>query len=105
VQGVSENIMLGQLCPLGTGAFDLLLNEDELATAVDLLAQEEEGMAGYDYGYGDGSMTPGRTPGYMTPSRTPYMTPNRCEGVQMDPGLWMQSMQHDCCMLVDVGEL
>jgi hypothetical protein len=71
--------MLGQLCPLGTGAFDLLLNEDELAAAQDLLIDEGEGMmAGYEYGYGDGSMTPGRTPGYMTPSRTPFMTPNRC---------------------------
>jgi DNA-directed RNA polymerase II subunit RPB1 len=64
--------MLGQLCPLGTGAFDLLLNEDELAHAVDLLADEE------DYEYGDGFMTPGRmTPGHMTPSRTPHYTPNR----------------------------
>lgn len=73
-QGVSENIMLGQLCPLGTGAFDLLLNEEELAAAVDLLADED------DYEYGDGFMTPGRmTPGHMTPSRTPHYTPNRCD--------------------------
>lgn len=70
--GVSENIMLGQLCPLGTGAFDLLLNEEELASAVDLLADDD------DYEYGDGFMTPGRmTPGHMTPSRTPHYTPNR----------------------------
>ncbi|WIA28234.1 hypothetical protein OEZ86_010790 [Tetradesmus obliquus] len=77
--GVSENIMLGQLCPLGTGAFDLLLNEEELAAAVDLLGMEDgEGGMGYgEYGWGDGGMTPGRTPGHMTPSRTPYMTPNR----------------------------
>lgn len=73
VQGVSENIMLGQLCPLGTGAFDLLLNEDELANAVDLLADGDE------YEFADG-MTPGRsTPGHMTPSRTPHHTPGRCE--------------------------
>lgn len=39
-QGVSENIMLGQLCPLGTGAFDLLLNEDDLELATDLLAMD-----------------------------------------------------------------
>ena len=39
-QGVSENIILGQLCPLGTGAFDLLLNEDDLELAHDLLAME-----------------------------------------------------------------
>jgi hypothetical protein len=30
LQGVSENIMLGQMCPLGTGAFDLFLNDDML---------------------------------------------------------------------------
>jgi DNA-directed RNA polymerase II subunit RPB1 len=77
LQGVSENIMLGQLCPLGTGAFDLLLNEDELANAVDLLGEGDE------YEYADGGMTPGRsTPGHMTPSRTPHYTPGRCE-----PGL------------------
>jgi hypothetical protein len=69
--------MLGQLCPLGTGAFDLLLNEDELAAATDLMGIDQELEAGYEYGYGDGGMTPGRTPGHMTPSRTPYMTPNR----------------------------
>lgn len=69
--------MLGQLCPLGTGAFDLLLNEDDLAAAVDLLAEEEE------YEMYDGSMTPGRmTPGHMTPSRTPHYTPNRCVRAQ-----------------------
>jgi hypothetical protein len=33
--------MLGQLCPLGTGAFDLLLNEDDLEEATDLLALEK----------------------------------------------------------------
>lgn len=69
--------MLGQLCPLGTGAFDLLLNEEELAHATEYF--EDEAAEGYEgYGYGDGNMTPGRTPGYAaTPSRTPHMTPNR----------------------------
>ena len=28
--GVSENIMLGQMCPVGTGAFALLMDEDKL---------------------------------------------------------------------------
>lgn len=35
MKGVSENIILGQLCPLGTGSFDLLLNADMLMEAVD----------------------------------------------------------------------
>lgn len=34
--GVSENIMLGQMCPLGTGSFDLLLNEEALQDAFDV---------------------------------------------------------------------
>ena len=34
--GVSENIMLGQMCPLGTGSFDLLLNEDALQDAFEV---------------------------------------------------------------------
>lgn len=31
LSGVSENILLGQLAPIGTGSFDLLLDEDGLA--------------------------------------------------------------------------
>lgn len=38
--------MLGQLCPLGTGAFDLLLNDDQLAEAQDLLAMDRWGLLG-----------------------------------------------------------
>ena len=33
VRGVSENIMLGQLAPLGTGEFQLYLNEEMLKDA------------------------------------------------------------------------
>lgn len=70
--------MLGQLCPLGTGAFDLLLNEADLADAVDLLANAGAEDENVDYGYAmDNAMTPGRTPAHMTPSRMAYMTPSR----------------------------
>ncbi|KAG1671615.1 hypothetical protein FOA52_006846 [Chlamydomonas sp. UWO 241] len=67
--GVSENIMLGQLCPLGTGSFDLLLNEDQLADAFEV----QLGTAFDQIGFGDGAgLTPGRsparTPGPMSPS-------------------------------------
>ena len=34
LRGVSENVMLGQLCPLGTGTFDLVLNEAMLKDAI-----------------------------------------------------------------------
>ncbi len=58
VQGVSENIMLGQLCPVGTGAFSLLLDEKKLADAHDL------DLSAFDpEGYTMLGMTPGRTPG------------------------------------------
>lgn len=70
--------MLGQLCPLGTGAFDLLLNEEDLANAIDLLATAAADEENLDYGLTfDNSMTPGRTPAHMTPSRMAYMTPQR----------------------------
>ena len=36
--GVSENIMLGQLAPLGTGSFGLMLDETKLADAIEVHA-------------------------------------------------------------------
>ena len=37
MKGVSENIILGQLCPLGTGSFDIMLDEAKLADAIEVL--------------------------------------------------------------------
>lgn len=51
--------MLGQLCPVGTGAFSLLLDEKKLADAHDL---DLAAFEAYEYG-GALGMTPGRTPG------------------------------------------
>jgi hypothetical protein len=34
--GVSENIIMGQLCPLGTACFDLLLDVDKLKFAIEV---------------------------------------------------------------------
>lgn len=50
MQSVSDNIMLGQLAPLGTGAFDLLLDEGALADAIDVSLMEDV-------------LAPGMTPG------------------------------------------
>ena len=36
MNGVSENIMLGQLAPLGTGSFGLMLDEEKLADAIEV---------------------------------------------------------------------
>eukprot|EP01117_Protostelium_nocturnum_P012755 TRINITY_DN4718_c0_g2_i1.p1 TRINITY_DN4718_c0_g2~~TRINITY_DN4718_c0_g2_i1.p1 ORF type:complete len:1744 (-),score=622.93 TRINITY_DN4718_c0_g2_i1:65-5296(-) len=90
LRGVAENIMLGQLAPLGTGCFDLFLNEKMLENAIEIqYPTESDGM----HFYGEGSpmsshgspshpMTPrtpgwgddgGRTPSYAySPSSSPY---------------------------------
>jgi DNA-directed RNA polymerase II subunit RPB1 len=81
LRGVSENILLGQLPPLGTGAFDLYLNEKMLAQAVEVSYTGEGMETGVTSGYGMDTprhpMTPGwdaRTPYSYTysPSATPY---------------------------------
>ncbi|KAI8099670.1 DNA-directed RNA polymerase II subunit RPB1 [Halteromyces radiatus] len=70
-RGVAENIMLGQMAPLGTGEFDVILDEDMLKSVPQdhrhhLLAN---GIPGDVAGFA----TPG--PGFMTPSMaTPYDT-------------------------------
>lgn len=70
MKGVSENIMLGQMCPLGTGSFDLLLDATMLEDALDA------GLFGGGADVGIAPYTPGLTPG-MTPAMTPFggMTP------------------------------
>ncbi len=64
LMSVSENIMLGQLCPMGTGSFGLLLDDSRLADAIEV--QMGTAFDAPDYGFG--GMTPGRSPG-ATPSR------------------------------------
>lgn len=39
MSGVSENIIMGQLCPMGTGSFSLLLNEEKLEDAIEVRSQ------------------------------------------------------------------
>lgn len=80
--GVSENIMLGAMCPVGTGAFDLILDEDKAADAEELVEWEtyEQVFAG-----AVPLMTPGRSPG-GTPGR--LMSPSQMAspyGVGMSP--------------------
>merc|ERR1711871_1099797 len=41
LKGVSENIMLGQLAPIGTGNFELYLDEDKLKDAIELEDPDE----------------------------------------------------------------
>jgi hypothetical protein len=45
LRGVTENILLGQLAPMGTGEFDLLLDEERLKEAYEIQAPQ------FDMGY------------------------------------------------------
>ncbi|KAG1152753.1 hypothetical protein G6F37_000401 [Rhizopus arrhizus] len=69
-KGVTENVLLGQMAPLGTGEFDIVLDEDLLQTVPQDHRQNlQMGVTGDVAGFA----TPG--PGYMTPSMaTPYDT-------------------------------
>ncbi|PVU89228.1 hypothetical protein BB561_005480 [Smittium simulii] len=65
-RGVTENVILGQLAPFGTGSFGVVLDEDMLQNAVidprsqgfDLAAAPNPAI----YGMASGSMTPQMTP-------------------------------------------
>ncbi|KAI9230657.1 MAG: DNA-directed RNA polymerase II subunit RPB1 [Piptocephalis tieghemiana] len=91
-RGVTENIILGQLAPLGTGSFDLILDEEKLrqyAPDIPMGGMLGMGMGG---GLGAGGMTPygGMSPGAagMGGPATPYhMTPYATPGGGMSsPG-------------------
>lgn len=50
LMGVSDNIMMGNMCPLGTGSFDLLLDESALESAFDVQVGGGEGMEAENVG-------------------------------------------------------
>jgi len=68
MQGVSENIMLGQLAPIGTGEFELYLNTDMLehAQPTDFDPLYDDGMMGMSPG-GAGASGGGYTPFQQSP--------------------------------------
>ncbi|CAI0551815.1 unnamed protein product [Linum tenue] len=69
LRGVTENIMLGQLAPIGTGGCALYLNDEMLKNAIEL--QLPSYMEGMEFG-----MTPGRSPISGTPYHEGMMSPN-----------------------------
>ncbi|KAK2656914.1 hypothetical protein Ddye_009966 [Dipteronia dyeriana] len=69
LRGVTENIMLGQLAPIGTGDCSLYLNDEMLKNAIEL--QLPSYMEGLDFG-----MTPARSPISGTPYHDGMMSPN-----------------------------
>ena len=84
MRGVSENIMLGQLAPLGTGEFELFLNEEMLEEAQPIAVGGDDGIGG-DGNYLEGSQTPGGTAlGAATPFGGDMMSP--FHGMSPGPG-------------------
>ncbi|KAE8693465.1 DNA-directed RNA polymerase II subunit RPB1 [Hibiscus syriacus] len=69
LRGVTENIMLGQLAPIGTGECALYLNDEMLKNAIEL--QLPSYMEGLEYG-----ITPARSPVSGTPYHEGMMSPN-----------------------------
>ncbi|XP_077241839.1 DNA-directed RNA polymerase II subunit RPB1-like isoform X2 [Tasmannia lanceolata] len=69
LNGVTENIMLGQLASIGTGACSLYLNDQMLQQAIEL--QLPSYMEGLDFG-----MTPSCSPISGTPYHDGIMSPN-----------------------------
>jgi DNA-directed RNA polymerase II subunit RPB1 len=66
-KGVSENIMLGQVAPLGTGSFDIYVDDEVLSTLPVDYSNVGQEVAGYPKATGviaDGAATPydGRSP-------------------------------------------
>ncbi|PKU64515.1 DNA-directed RNA polymerase II subunit RPB1 [Dendrobium catenatum] len=69
LRGVTENIMLGQLAPIGTGGCALYLNDKMLQQAIEL--QLPSYMEGLEFG-----MTPARSPISGTPYHEGMMSPS-----------------------------
>lgn len=80
--GVSENVMLGQLAPLGTGIMDLVLDAKKLANAIEYEASEiQQVMQGLDNEW----RSPDQGPG--TPMATPFAsTPGFSASSPFSPG-------------------
>eukprot|EP00181_Compsopogon_caeruleus_P004164 CAMPEP_0184689352 /NCGR_PEP_ID=MMETSP0312-20130426/30607_1 /TAXON_ID=31354 /ORGANISM="Compsopogon coeruleus, Strain SAG 36.94" /LENGTH=1800 /DNA_ID=CAMNT_0027146691 /DNA_START=617 /DNA_END=6019 /DNA_ORIENTATION=+ len=110
LRGISQNIMLGQLCPLGTGDFGLFLDEGALGGALETneyvrgKSPGSEFIENFHWTPRNGGLTPGRTPtsrqmGFQTPfdaSATPsyHYTPLRTPGgsVDMSPSMYSPTM-------------
>ena len=69
LRGVTENIMLGQLAPIGTGGCALYLNDEMLKNAIEL--QLPSYIDGLEFG-----MTPSRSPISGTPYHEGMMSPS-----------------------------
>ncbi|GAM20091.1 hypothetical protein SAMD00019534_032660 [Acytostelium subglobosum LB1] len=90
VKGVTENIILGQLPPLGTGSFEVFLNSDMIKNAHSIAMPESNAMIGYNDAPGaqtpshDGGSTPYHHP--FSPSDAPFSPFNETYRGDFSPG-------------------
>lgn len=79
LSGVSENILLGQQCPLGTGAFQLVLNDEKLLDAIDTMGGDVLGMATGAYNPLSAMQSPGGaiTPAHFKASPSQFLSPTQ----------------------------
>lgn len=78
LSGVSENILLGQQCPLGTGAFKLVLDDEKLLDAIDTMGGDVLGMATGAYNPLSAMQSPGTaiTPAHFRASPSTFLSPS-----------------------------
>ncbi|TPX53811.1 DNA-directed RNA polymerase [Synchytrium endobioticum] len=76
-RGVSQNIILGQLAPMGTGSFEVLLNDEMLQ---DVQASTDDFMPAGGYGDLPTAMTPSYTQYDGRGAMTPYTPGHRSGG-------------------------
>lgn len=89
LRGVSENILLGQQCPLGTGAFQLVLDDEKLLDAIDTLGGDVLGMATGAYNPMSAMASPGGaiTPAHFKASPSQFLSPSHNQsllGIDID---------------------
>lgn len=76
LRGVSENILLGQQCPLGTGACQLVLDEEKLLDAIDTMAGDVLGMTTGAYNPLTAMQSPSAlTPAHFKASPSQFLSP------------------------------
>merc|ERR1719498_1820907 len=58
LDGVTENIMMGQLARVGTGIVDLLVDYDKLQNAIEYNSGKDNILLGSGEGFNDGDASP-----------------------------------------------
>ena len=79
LRGVSENILLGQVCPLGTGSFALVLDNEKLLDAIETMGADMFGgnmaTGAYNPLSGAGASPAAMTPMHFKASPSDFLSP------------------------------